>query len=146
LDDGLLTASEIAQLKLDADWAVLSACNTMSKRGSEEGISSPRTPRLPATGSCGWFALADHLPLVIEFGSPPTDESYPSVHAAALCAMLATAPGGRWHQYVSRSVVGDLDQVVLGQAGLGYHLPSGVRRSGSSLQTRHLALEPGFEI
>jgi CHAT domain-containing protein/tetratricopeptide (TPR) repeat protein len=28
LDDGLLTASEIAQLKLNADWVVLSACNT----------------------------------------------------------------------------------------------------------------------
>jgi CHAT domain-containing protein len=28
LDDGLLTASEVAQLKLDADWVVLSACNT----------------------------------------------------------------------------------------------------------------------
>jgi CHAT domain-containing protein len=27
-DDGLLTASEIATLKLDADWVVLSACNT----------------------------------------------------------------------------------------------------------------------
>ena len=27
-NDGLLTASEIAQLKLDADWVVLSACNT----------------------------------------------------------------------------------------------------------------------
>jgi CHAT domain-containing protein len=27
-DDGLLTASEIAQLKLDANWVVLSACNT----------------------------------------------------------------------------------------------------------------------
>jgi CHAT domain-containing protein len=27
-DDGLLTASEITQLKLDADWVVLSACNT----------------------------------------------------------------------------------------------------------------------
>lgn len=27
-DNGLLTASEIAQLKLDADWVVLSACNT----------------------------------------------------------------------------------------------------------------------
>src|SRR5207249_4467195 len=27
-DDGLLTASEIAQLKLNADWIVLSACNT----------------------------------------------------------------------------------------------------------------------
>ncbi len=27
-DDGLLTASEVAQLQLDADWVVLSACNT----------------------------------------------------------------------------------------------------------------------
>ena len=27
-DDGLLTASEVSQLKLDADWVVLSACNT----------------------------------------------------------------------------------------------------------------------
>jgi CHAT domain-containing protein/Flp pilus assembly protein TadD len=32
-DDGLLTASEIAQLKLDADWAVLSACNTAGDEG-----------------------------------------------------------------------------------------------------------------
>jgi len=28
LDDGLLTASEVALLRLDADWVVLSACNT----------------------------------------------------------------------------------------------------------------------
>ena len=37
LDDGLLTASEVAQLKLDADWVVLSACNTAagSKPGAE---------------------------------------------------------------------------------------------------------------
>jgi CHAT domain-containing protein/Flp pilus assembly protein TadD len=30
LDDGLLQASEVAQLKLNADWVVLSACNTAS--------------------------------------------------------------------------------------------------------------------
>jgi CHAT domain-containing protein/tetratricopeptide (TPR) repeat protein len=37
LDDGLLTAGEIAQLKLDADWVVLSACNTAAeeKPGAE---------------------------------------------------------------------------------------------------------------
>ena len=29
-DDGLLTASEVASLKLDADWVILSACNTAS--------------------------------------------------------------------------------------------------------------------
>ncbi len=37
LDDGLLTASEVAQLKLAADWVVLSACNTAAgdKPGAE---------------------------------------------------------------------------------------------------------------
>jgi CHAT domain-containing protein/tetratricopeptide (TPR) repeat protein len=37
LDDGLLTASEVAQLKLNAEWVVLSACNTASgdKPGAE---------------------------------------------------------------------------------------------------------------
>jgi CHAT domain-containing protein/tetratricopeptide (TPR) repeat protein len=36
-DDGLLTASEVAQLKLNADWVVLSACNTTAgdKPGAE---------------------------------------------------------------------------------------------------------------
>jgi CHAT domain-containing protein len=36
-DDGLLTASEVAQLKLNADFVVLSACNTMAgdKPGAE---------------------------------------------------------------------------------------------------------------
>lgn len=36
-DDGLLTASQVAQLKLNADWVVLSACNTIAgdKPGAE---------------------------------------------------------------------------------------------------------------
>jgi CHAT domain-containing protein len=34
LDDGLLTASEIATLKLRADWVVLSACNTAAGDGA----------------------------------------------------------------------------------------------------------------
>ena len=35
-DDGLLTSSEIAQLKLDADWVVLSACNTAASDGTPD--------------------------------------------------------------------------------------------------------------
>jgi CHAT domain-containing protein/tetratricopeptide (TPR) repeat protein len=37
IDDGLLTASEIAQLRMNADWVVLSACNTAGaeKAGGE---------------------------------------------------------------------------------------------------------------
>lgn len=34
LDDGLLTASEAAQLKLNADWVILSACNTAASDGT----------------------------------------------------------------------------------------------------------------
>jgi len=37
-DDGLLTASEVAQLKLNADWVVLSACNTVA--GDEPGAEA----------------------------------------------------------------------------------------------------------
>jgi CHAT domain-containing protein len=36
-DDGLLTASEVASLKLDADWIVLSACNTAAGGGTDPG-------------------------------------------------------------------------------------------------------------
>lgn len=39
LDDGLLTASEIAALKLDADWVILSACNTAAGNGQGETLS-----------------------------------------------------------------------------------------------------------
>lgn len=38
LDDGLLTASEIAQLKLNADWVVLSACDTAA--GNKPGAAA----------------------------------------------------------------------------------------------------------
>ena len=38
-DDGLLDASEVATLKLDADWVVLSACNTAGPDGSLGGES-----------------------------------------------------------------------------------------------------------
>jgi CHAT domain-containing protein len=40
-DDGLLTASEVAQLKLNADWVILSACNTAAADGTPgaQGLS-----------------------------------------------------------------------------------------------------------
>ncbi|MGQ0674526.1 MAG: CHAT domain-containing protein [Rhodospirillales bacterium] len=40
-DDGLLTASEIAKLSMDADWTILSACNTAAADGTPgaEGLS-----------------------------------------------------------------------------------------------------------
>ena len=39
-DNGLLTASEVAQLQLDADWVVLSACNTAAgEKGDAEAFA-----------------------------------------------------------------------------------------------------------
>ncbi len=38
-DDGYLTASEIAELRLDADWVILSACNTASSGGDGATLS-----------------------------------------------------------------------------------------------------------
>ena len=39
-DDGYLTASEVASLKLDADWVVLSACNTAGGQREGEGAEA----------------------------------------------------------------------------------------------------------
>jgi TPR repeat protein/CHAT domain-containing protein len=54
LDDGLLTASEAAQLKLDADWVVLSACNTASG-------GSPGAEPLSGLASAFFYAGARSL-------------------------------------------------------------------------------------
>jgi CHAT domain-containing protein len=54
LDDGLLTASEVAQLKLNADWVVLSACNTAAgdKPGAEALSGLARAFFMPAPVRC----------------------------------------------------------------------------------------------
>jgi CHAT domain-containing protein len=59
-DDGLLTASEITQLRLDADWVVLSACNTSSaRRPGEETLSGLARAFLYAGGRA---LLVSHWP------------------------------------------------------------------------------------
>jgi CHAT domain-containing protein len=53
-DDGLLTASEVAGLKLDADWVVLSACNTA-------GGKEPRAEALSGLARAFFYAGARAL-------------------------------------------------------------------------------------
>jgi CHAT domain-containing protein len=58
LDDGLLQASEVAQLKLNADWVVLSACNT----ASSEGVGAE-----PLSGLARAFLYAGGKSLVVSY-------------------------------------------------------------------------------
>jgi CHAT domain-containing protein len=39
-DDGYLSASEVAALKLDADWVILSACNTAAGEAKDAEVLS----------------------------------------------------------------------------------------------------------
>ena len=48
-DDGLLTASEVAQLKLDADLVILSACNTAAADGTPGAAVRLTTTMMAAT-------------------------------------------------------------------------------------------------
>ena len=62
-DDGLLTASEAAQLKLNADWVILSACNTAAADGS------PNSEALSGLTKAFFYAgsralLVSHWPVV----------------------------------------------------------------------------------
>jgi CHAT domain-containing protein len=56
VDDGLLTASEITQLKMDADWVVLSACNTAAG-----GSDKPGTEALSGLARAFFYAGARAL-------------------------------------------------------------------------------------
>ena len=64
-DDGLLTASEVAMLKLDADWVILSACNTAAADGT------PGADGLSGLAKAFFYAgsralLVSHWPVVSE--------------------------------------------------------------------------------
>lgn len=54
-DDGLLTASEVTEMKLNADWVVLSACNTAA--GGEKGDAEALSGLARAFFYAGAYAL-----------------------------------------------------------------------------------------
>ena len=82
IDDGLLTASKVATLKLDADWVVLSACNTgASEDGKAEGFSALATA----------FFHAGARSVVISHWSVPSGPTV--LLTAGAFAALANNPG-----------------------------------------------------
>ena len=60
-DDGLLTASEIAGLRLDADWVILSACDTAAGLGAGTPAYSGLASAFMAAGARA--LLVSHWPV-----------------------------------------------------------------------------------
>ena len=104
-DDGLLTASEVATLRLDADWVVLSACNTAAPDGE------PGAGGLSGLARAFFYAgaralLVSHWPVVSQAAAALTTgtvrqlEANPAIGRAEALrrAMLALA-GDRARPY-----------------------------------------------
>lgn len=69
-DDGLLTASEIAQLDIDADWVILSACNTASGEKESQEVFSGLASAFMSAGARSllvshWLADSEASKLLI---------------------------------------------------------------------------------
>ena len=81
-DDGLLTASEVANLKLDADWVVLSACNTAG--GGEVGAEA-------LSGLARAFFYAGARSLLVSHWAVDSDATVTLITSAF--AAMAKEPG-----------------------------------------------------
>lgn len=86
LDDGYLTASEIARLRMEAGWVILSACNTAAGDGSEGA------PGMSGLARSFFYAGAKSL---LASHWPVRDDAAPSLTLNAILASQASPNGGR---------------------------------------------------
>jgi CHAT domain-containing protein len=98
-DDGLLTASEIAQLRLDADWVVMSACNTAAGGAhSSEALS----------GLARAFFYAGARSLLVSHWAVNSDAAV-AITTGAVSAMKADPSIGR-AEALRRALVAVMDK------------------------------------
>jgi CHAT domain-containing protein len=99
-DDGLLTASEVTQLKLDADWVVLSACNTAAGESDKPGAEA-------LSGLARAFFYAGARALLVSHWAVNSDATVKLI-TAAFDAMAAESQVGR-AEALRRSMVALID-------------------------------------
>lgn len=94
-DDGLLTAGEVAHLRLNADWVVLSACNTAAPDGTPgaEGLS----------GLARAFFYAGSRALLVSHW--PVDSQAATRLTARLFSIAAAEPALRGAEALQRSML-----------------------------------------
>jgi CHAT domain-containing protein/tetratricopeptide (TPR) repeat protein len=98
-DDGLLTASEVTQLKLDADWIVMSACNTAAGGAhSSEALS----------GLAKAFFYAGARSLLVSHWAVDSDAAV-AITTGAFAAMKADSTIGR-AEALRRSLIALMDK------------------------------------
>ena len=97
-DDGLLMASEVAALKLDADWVILSACNTAS--GEEIGAEA-------LSGLARAFFYAGARSLLVSHWAVDSDATVRLI--TSVFEAMAREPGLTQGQALSRAMAALLD-------------------------------------
>jgi CHAT domain-containing protein len=98
-DDGYLTASEIAALKLDADWVILSACNTAA--GGAEGAEA-------LSGLARAFIYAQTRALLVSHWAVNSDATVKLI-TGAMSRLAADKPMGR-AEAIQRSMLTLIDR------------------------------------
>lgn len=128
LDDGLLTASEVSQLVLDADWVVLSACNTAAPDGTPgaEGLSGLARAFFHAGARS---LLVSHWAVSSEATVPLTTHAFSEVaaganRAEALRRSMLALMGSRGGRFAHPAFWAPF--VVVGEGGAGVR-PAGAR-------------------
>jgi CHAT domain-containing protein/tetratricopeptide (TPR) repeat protein len=81
-DDGYLSASEIANLKLDADWVILSACNTAGPSKSGQGDPASKTGVESLSGLARAFFYAQARALLVSHWEVDSDAAVKLVTGA----------------------------------------------------------------
>ena len=124
-DDGLLTASEVAQLKLDADWIVLSACNTAGgEKGGAEALSGLARAFFYAGARAllvsHWYVDSDAAVKLVthafaELKRSPAIGRAEAMRRAMLAVMKDTSRPKRWTPAAHPSVWAPF--VVVGEGG-----------------------------
>jgi CHAT domain-containing protein/tetratricopeptide (TPR) repeat protein len=134
-DDGYLSASEIASLKLDADWVVLSACNTAA--GGSDGAE-------PLSGLARAFFYAGARALLVSHWAVDSDSTVTLIRSA-VSTMSSNRTLGR-SEALRRSMLTMIQQGELHQAHPVYWSPFIVVGEGAAaegpLSTSSIAAVP----
>jgi len=121
VDDGYLSASEIAALKLDADWVILSACNTAA--GGAEGAES-------LSGLARAFFYAGARALLVSHWSVDSDATVKLI-TGAVSRMAADKSVGR-AEAMRRSMLALIDNGEPIEAHPAYWAPLVVVGEGAA--------------